>query len=197
MVWPYVLVFVLTVAVDIVPFPCPPASGIMVLFQVVFDLNVWLVIAVGVIGSVAGRFILMLYLPRVSVRIFKRSKNEDVQYLGKRLQDNGWKSHAVILVYALLPLPTTPLFVAAGMAKLHPMRIIPAFFVGKLVADTVILLLGQEAAKSTEELLDGMVSWKAVVGLAVGLLLLLALLFFDWRTLLQRHRLRLKLNIWR
>jgi membrane protein YqaA with SNARE-associated domain len=195
--WQYLLVFVGSMAVDIVPIPLPPAFTVMILLQILFDLNIWIVLAVGVAGSIAGRYILSLYIPKVSGRLFKRAKNEDVQYLGKRLKEKGWKSHALILIYSLMPLPTTPLFVAGGMAKLHPMQIIPAFFVGKMISDLAAILLGKEAVGGTEALLDGMVSWKSITGLVLGLLLLFALIFFDWRSLLQHHRLRLKFNIWR
>src|SRR6185295_13228326 len=197
MFWQYLLVFLGSMAVDIVPFPLPPAFTVMMILQIVFNLNVWIVIGVGVLGSIAGRYILSLYIPKVSGRIFKPAKNEDVQYLGKRLKAKGWKSQALILVYSLMPLPTTPLFVAGGMARLHPMQIIPAFFIGKLASDTAAILMGKEALGSTEDIVEGMVSWKSIVGLVLGLLLLAALLFFDWRSLLQRHKLRLKFKIWK
>jgi uncharacterized membrane protein YdjX (TVP38/TMEM64 family) len=195
--WHYLLVFVCSMAVDVAPVPLPPAFTVMILLQLVFDLNIWIVLVFGVAGSIAGRYVLSLYIPKVSGRIFKRAKNEDVQYLGRKLKEKGWKSHALILVYSLMPLPTTPLFVAGGMAKLHPMQIIPAFLVGKLVSDLAAILLGKEAVGSTEQLLSGMFSWKSIAGLGVGLLLLFALLFVDWRSLLQRHRLRLRFNIWK
>ena len=195
--WHYVLVFLGSMAVDIFPIPLPPAFTIMMILQISFDLNIWIVIAVGVAGSIVGRTVLSLYIPKVSGRIFKRAKNEDVQYLGKRLKEKGWKSHALVLVYSLMPLPTTPLFVAGGMARLHPLQIIPAFFTGKLISDTAAVLMGNEAVGGAEDLVAGMVSWKSIVGLVLGVLLLLALLFFDWRSLLQHHRLRLKFDIWK
>ncbi len=195
--WHYAFVFLASMAVDIVPFPLPPAFTVMMILQIVFDLNIWIVIGVGVAGSIVGRTVLSLYIPKVSGKLFKRAKNEDVQYLGKRLKEKGWKSHALVLVYSLMPLPTTPLFVAGGMARLHPLQIIPPFFIGKLISDTVAVLMGKEAVGGTEDLLEGMISWKSIVGLILGVLLLLALLFFDWRSLLQRHRLRLKFDIWK
>lgn len=197
MVWHYLLVFVASMAVDIFPIPLPPAFAVMMLLQVLFDLNIWIVIVIGVLGSVTGRYVLALYVPKISGRLFKPSKNEDVAYLGKKLKGNGWKSRLFVFVYALVPLPTTPFFVAVGMAKIPPMHIIPIFFVGKLIADAVAVLIAQQAVGSMEALVGGLGSWKSIAGLVVGGLLLLALLFFDWRTLLQRHRLRLKFNIWR
>ncbi|MBP6730622.1 MAG: hypothetical protein KA149_01100 [Chitinophagales bacterium] len=195
--WQYVLVFICSMAVDIVPFPLPPAFTVMVLLQIVFKLNIWVVVIIGVVGSVAGRYILTMYIPKISGKLFKASKNEDVQYLGEKLKSKGWKSHAVILVYSLLPLPTTPLFIAGGMAKMKPYYIIPAFFVGKFISDTLAVFMGKYAAENTENLLHGMINWKSIVGLALGILLIAALLFIDWRTLLQQKKLKLKFMIWK
>src|SRR4051812_11688980 len=156
--WHYILVFAGAFLVDVVPFPLPPAFTVMMILQICFQLNVGIVIAVGVAGSIAGRYLLSLYIPLVSGRLFKPAKNEDVQYLGKRLKQKGWKSHALILVYSLMPLPTTPLFIAGGMARLKPWQIIPAFVVGKVISDTIAVLVGKGALGTTEQLLEGMVS---------------------------------------
>jgi membrane protein DedA with SNARE-associated domain len=196
--WHYLLVFAGALLVDVVPVPLPPAFTIIVLLQPTFDLNIWLTIAVGVAGSVAGRYILSMYIPKVSGKLFKPAKNEDVQHLGRKLKSDGWKGPAFILVYSLMPLSTTPLFVADGMAKLKPYYIIPPpFVVGKLLSDTVAVLPGKEAVANVEDLMEGMVSWKSVAGLAVGLGLLFRLFFFDWRTLLQLKQLRVRFAVWR
>lgn len=195
--WQYLLVFIAAFAVDVVPFPLPPAFTLMVLLQVVFKLNIWAVIFIGVAGSILGRFILTLYIPKLAGTIFKPAKNEDVQYLGKKLKEKGWKSQLAIFIYSLLPLPTTPLFIAGGMAKMKPYYIIPAFFAGKLISDTVAVLLGKYAAENTQNLVHGMVNWKSITGLVAGVILLIALLFIDWRTLLQHKKFKLRFNIWK
>ena len=195
--WQYLLVFISSFVVDVIPLPLPPAFTLMVLLQVVFKLNIWAVIFIGVGGSILGRFILTLYIPKLAGTIFKPAKNEDVQYLGKRLKEKGWKSQLAIFIYSLLPLPTTPLFIAGGMAKMKPYYIIPAFFVGKLISDTVAVLLGKYAAENTQSLFHGMVNWKSITGLVAGFTLLFALMFIDWRELLQRKKFKLRFNIWK
>src|SRR6187399_274258 len=135
--WQYLLVFIGALLFDIVPFPFPPAFTIMIFLQITFHLNIWLVIVIGVAGSVLGRYILTLYIPLLAGKYFKPSKNEDVQFLGKKMKENKWKGQFVVLAYSLLPLPTTPLFLAAGMSKLNAMYVIPAFLIGKFTSDTL------------------------------------------------------------
>ncbi|MEO6189801.1 MAG: hypothetical protein ABIO44_04930 [Saprospiraceae bacterium] len=195
--WQYLLVLLGAFLFDVVPFPFPPAFTIMVFLQILFDLNIWWVIVIGVAGSILGRYTLTLYIPYLSGKIFKPSKNEDVQFLGKKMKENIWKSQLIILAYSLLPLPTTPLFIASGMAKLRPIYIIPAFFIGKFTSDAVAVNLGKYASENANSLLEGAMSWKSIVGLIGGLLLLCALLFIDWRTLIQKKEFQLKFKIWR
>jgi membrane protein DedA with SNARE-associated domain len=193
--WQYFLVFVGTFLVDVVPFPLPPAFTVMIFLQITYDLNIWIVLGVGVLGSILGRLVLTLYIPHLSGKIFKKTKNEDVQFLGRRMKQKGWKSHGFILIYSLMPLPTTPLFVAGGMAKLKPIYIIPAFVVGKVISDTAAVLLGKYAAENTHSITEGLVSWQSILGFSLGLALVFAILFIDWRTLLQKKKLTLKFSI--
>ena len=195
--WHYVMVFLGAMLVDIVPLPLPPAFTVMILFQILYDLNIWAVIIIGVAGSIVGRFILSLYISSISNRIFNASKNEDVQFLGKKIKEKGWKGQALILLYSLMPLPTTPLFIAGGMAKLKPLYIILPFIVGKFISDTVAVLLGDYAARNANEIFEGVISWKSVTALIAGLVLIFFLVFVNWRILLQQKKFTLKFNVWK
>jgi membrane protein DedA with SNARE-associated domain len=195
--WQYALVFLGAVLMDITPLPLPPAFTVMILFQIMFGLPVWPVIIIGVIGSIVGRYILTLYIPSLSSRIFQKSKNEDIEFLGNKLKTKGWKSQLFILFYTLMPLPSTPLFVAGGVARMKPIYIIPAFFVGKFTSDSIAVFTGKFATENTESLLQGMLSWKSIAGLLVGVIFLFLLVFIDWRSLIQKKQLRVKFNVWK
>jgi len=197
MFWQYVLVFLGALAFDIVPFPFLPAFTIMIFLQLAFDLNLWAVIVIGVAGSILGRYILSLYIPYISDKYFKTSKNEDIQFLGKKMKEKGWKSQLVIVAYSLLPLPTTPLFVAGGMARIKPLYIIPAFFLGKFTSDSVAVSMGKYASENVDMIESNIVSWQSITGLLASLLMLCALLFIDWRTLIQQKRFELKFRIFK
>ena len=195
--WHYLLVFIGAFLFDVVPIPFPPAFAIMIFLQIMFDLNIWWVIVIGVAGSILGRYTLTLYIPFLAGKIFKRTKNADVEFLGKKMKEKGWKSQVVIIAYSLLPLPTTPLFLAGGMAKIKPLYIIPAFFIGKFISDAITVHLGKYASEHTKSILEQASSWKSITSLAVGILLVCALLFIDWRSLIQRKKFQLKFKIWK
>jgi membrane protein DedA with SNARE-associated domain len=197
MSWNYVWVFFGAFLVDVVPFPFFPAFTIMIFLQIHFDLNIWYVLYIGVLGSILGRYTLTIYIPRLSSMIFNQAKNEDVQFLGQNLRQKGWKGQALILTYSLMPLPTTPLFLAAGMANLKPINIIPAFVIGKFVSDGIALFLGDKAVRNMSQLYEGVFSWQSVFGVLIGFLMIFFLLFLDWQTLLKEKRLLLGFNVFK
>ena len=193
--WQYLLVFLGALLFDITPFPLPPAFSIMVVLQIIFHLNIWLTIIIGVAGSIIGRYILSRYIPLLATKIFNPEKNLDIQYLGKTMKEKGWKSQVAILAYSLLPLPTTPLFIAAGIAKMEPLYIIPAFFLGKFTSDTIAVHVGKYAAQNFHSLTQDLLTWKSIITLITALILIFFLIFTNWRTLLQNKKFQMDFKI--
>jgi len=195
--WQYMLVFLGALLFDIVPFPFPPAFTIMMFIQIIFGLNVWAVIIIGVAGSVFGRYILLLYAPILANKYLNESKNNDIQFIGDKMRDNKWRGQAIILAYSLLPLPTTPLFLWAGISKLKPIYIIPAFIIGKFTSDSIALHLGKYASENIESLVENIFSWQSIASLVVSVVFLFCLFFIDWRNLIQTKKLIINFKIWK
>ncbi|RKS50508.1 membrane protein DedA with SNARE-associated domain [Gillisia mitskevichiae] len=195
--WQYVLVFIGALLFDIVPFPFPPAFTIMMSIQIIFGLNVWAVIIIGVAGSVLGRYILLLYAPLLANKYLKESKNNDIQFIGDKMRDNKWKGQVIILAYSLLPLPTTPLFLWAGISRLKPIYIIPAFIIGKFTSDSIALHLGKYASENIDSLIENIFSWQSIASLVLSIVFLFCLFFIDWRTLIQNKKLVINFKIWK
>lgn len=194
--WAYVLVAVGSFLVDVAPIPLPPAFTVMIFLKAQYDLNLWAVVAIGVAFSIVGRYVLTLYMPHFSGKWMKQTKRQDVDAIAGKLRRKGWKGPLFMLVYCLLPLPSTPLFLAAGIARVPPIRIIPAFFIGKFSSDLAYVLLGNYALANSQDVLNDMFSVKSMISLVLGLAMVFALLFVDWTTLLNKKKLTLKFSIW-
>src|SRR5438270_3981599 len=146
----YLLVFLLSILVDIVPFFGPPAWTVMVFFQLKYHLDIWWVLVVGVIGSAIGRYCLTLYIPYFSSRFINQQKDDDLHFLGQKLSGNRFKVHLFVFIYTLIPVPTTPLFTAIGMARLRPHNVIIPFFIGKFLSDALMVYAGEFSINNTE-----------------------------------------------
>jgi membrane protein DedA with SNARE-associated domain len=193
----YILVFVASLLVDVVPFIGPPAWTVMVFFQVKFGLSIWLVLIIGVTGSAIGRYLYSSYIHRFSDYYIKPQKNEDLHFIGSKLANNGWKVQLFVLLYTLMPLLSTPLFTAACVARMRTLTLISSFLVGKFVSDAIMVFTGDYVAHNIVSITHDLLSWKALLGTIFGLVIICLFLFTNWRRLLQEKKFSMSFNIWK
>src|SRR6187397_1991268 len=193
----YLAAFAAALLVDTVPVFAPPAWIILAFIIVKWKPNPWAIIAAGAIGSVIGRYILTLYMPRVSAKIFRRWENDNLSFLGKKLGGRFWHANTFVMLYAISPLSTTALFTSAGMARVNPWNVLPRFAIGKFLGDAWVIVTAKVTADDAAALMHGQVSWQAVLAATAGLLLISGVLFIDWRQLLGHKKFRLNFRIWK
>lgn len=195
--WQYLLVFCGAIIVDITPLPLPPAFTLMIILQSAFGLSIWPVIIAGVAGSAIGRLILAYYIPVVADRILSAEKNEDLRLLGEKIKTKGLKSQLFILIYTLLPLSSTPLFIAGGIARISPFYMLPVFIIGKFTTDSIAVFMGKYVAENKANFITDIFSLESIAALLLFFLLIFCLLFINWRTFIHTHKIQFKFNIWR
>jgi len=193
----YGVVFLAAFAVDIVPLIAPPAWTIAVILLVKFHLNPLIVLLLCASGSTLGRYLMSLYIPRFTGLFIKRRKTDELEFLGKKLSQSLWQSWLFVFIYAVAPLSTTALFMAAGVAKVKPSHTLPPFFCGKLLSDAIMIFTGLYAANNFKDLVNGIYSPKAIATLAFGLVVVAGFLFLNWRELLQQKKFTFNFRIWK
>ena len=195
---PYALVLVASIAVDCVPLFAPPAWTLMLFLMLKYDLNPYATALVGTCGTVTGRLIFSsLIIPWLGSKTLGREKESDLRYLGNKINKKGIAAVVFIFMYSLLPLSTTALFTAAGLAQVRKIFILPPFFLGNLIGDGLLLLSGKATITSLGDLFKGSWTLKDLSMMALGLVVVLALLFIDWRTLLQKKKIKWHWAFWK
>jgi membrane protein DedA with SNARE-associated domain len=198
MLWKYLVVLVASFFVDVIPVFGPPAWSVMVLMQMKFDLNIWWVLFLGVTGSALGRYVYSRFIvPMLAGKFILKKKNTDMEFIGRKLNQRGWRSALFVFIYTLIPIPTTPIFTMTGMARVNHAKIIPAFFVGKFISDSIMVLTGKYAVKSFENIMEGMLSWQSITAVLACLIFMSVVLFLDWNTLIIHKKLKFNFKIWK
>jgi membrane protein DedA with SNARE-associated domain len=195
--WMYLAVFLGAFAVDLIPVIAPPAWTLMVFFLVKFHLNPWVVLVAGVSGSTLGKYIFSLYVPKITDKIIRRHKREELEFMGKKLGQKLWQSWLFVFVYSLTPLSTTALFTAAAIAKVKARRMLPPFFAGKFVTDAVLIFTGRYAVRNLSGLVDGAFSAKGILTIVATLVVTGGFMFVDWRALLEKKQFKFNFKIWK
>jgi hypothetical protein len=193
----YPVVFLVSMGVDMIPVFAPPAWTLMVFFLVKFDLNPWLVLVCGVTGSTLGRYLFSLYIPKVSKKVIKKEKNEELEFVGEKLGGTLWKTWLFVFIYTLTPLSTTALFTAAALGRVKPFNTLPPFFVGKFLSEALMVVTGKYLAGNATDLVHGALNWKTLVTAGLGLVVIGGLLFVDWFALFCKKKLKFKFKIWK
>jgi membrane protein DedA with SNARE-associated domain len=143
------------------------------------------------------KIFIQLYISKLSNRFIKQEKNTDLQFIGKRLEKGGWRVQLFVFIYTLMPLPSTPLFTATGVAKIKVLHIIPAFLVGKFISDAIMAITGDYIAQNLTSIIHGLLSWKTIAGTFIGLIVICFFLFTNWRQLLEQKKYGLSFKIWK
>ena len=193
----FLAAFLIGVVVDSIPVFAPPAWSILAILVVKYKADPWGVLVFGVLGSTLGRFILSLYITKVSRKLLSGTENKNLTYVGKKFEQGFWKTNLFVLAYTLTPLSTTSLFTAAGMGRVKVLSILPAFALGKFISDAAMLFAAKNAAKDVSDLLHGAASLKTVVAAVVSFMLMGGVLFVDWRTLIEKRKFKLSFRIWK
>src|ERR1044072_4234686 len=108
MIW-YAVAFMASALVDSIPFFAPPAWTILVFLLVKFDLNPWIVIGLGSVGTALGRYTFATYIPWVGKKALNRRENDNLKFLGRRLAKREKSTFLFVLIYSLTPLSPTAL----------------------------------------------------------------------------------------
>ena len=194
---PYLLVFFGSLGVDLIPIMAPPAWTVMAFAIMKYQLNPWVVLAIGVPASALGRYLFSLYIPKFSDKVLARKKKQELNYVGKKLRGRMWQTWVFVLGYTLSPLSTTALFTAAGMSKVPVWHLLPPFLVGKFVSDAMMVKAGEYAAGSLKDMVHGAFSAKNIVIAAITLVLTAAFLFVDWHALLVEKKLSFNFSVFK
>jgi uncharacterized membrane protein YdjX (TVP38/TMEM64 family) len=182
------LVFAVVFAVNLLPAFGPPTWTVLVAMRLGLDVPAVPLVLVGASAAACGRWALAhgAYLLRGRM---SEDRRESLEALRSAVEDRPAGAIAGLALFALSPLPSAQLFVAAGLTGARIGPLVLAFFCGRLVSYS-LYVGAAEAARATlgDSLLDGLRSPAGIAAQLVMLGLLAVLMKVDWRKVLARRR---------
>jgi hypothetical protein len=159
-------------AVNLLPAFGPPTWALLVFFSLDFDLPAVPLVLGGALAAASGRFLLAnaarRLRPRLSARRLRR-----VDRAQATLSGSPGRAVAGLGLFALSPVPSGQLFVAAGMMTVRLAPLTAAFFAGRLVSYSIYVGVASIAERNLGSLaLDSLTS---PLGLALQLVMLAGL----------------------
>ncbi len=182
------LVFLVVFAVNLLPAFGPPTWTVLVALRLGLDVAAVPLVAAGALGAASGRWALAHGARALRGRLSAR-RRASLEALRSAVEDRPAGAVAGLALFALSPVPSAQLFVAAGLTGARIGPLVLAFFAGRVVSYS-LFVGAADAAQATlgDSLLDGLRSPAGIAAQLAMLALLATLLNVDWRRVLARPR---------
>ena len=174
--------------INLLPAFGPPTWAVLVFYRLNSSLAAVPLVAVGAVSAAGGRFVLANVARRFRGRMSSK-RRESLAAAQEALSGSRRKAFAGLALFALSPLPSAQLFVAAGLLTVALVPLTLAFFAGRLISYS-IYVAGASAARHTL----GSVFNKAISspwGIAAQVVMLIGIVLLvriDWVKRLGRRR---------
>ena len=183
----YLIVAGVVFGVNVLPAFGPPTWSVLVVLRLTRDIPAVPLIVVGALAAAAGRLCLAAAAKRLRGRLSERRRTS-LEALREALEDNRRGAIAGLGLFALSPLPSAQLFIAAGVTGMALVPLTAAFFAGRIVSYSIYVGAASAVSKSLgSTLLDALRSPWGIALQVVMLAGLVALVRIDWARVL-RHR---------
>ena len=184
----YFLVAALVFAVNLLPAFGPPTWAVLVFLRLNLDVAAVPLVIVGALAAASGRLVLAHGARHFRNRL-SPERIENLEVAHDVLADSRGKAIAGLGLFALSPVPSAQLFIAAGLLSVPLLPLTAAFFAGRLASYSIYVGAASLAQDSLGEIFaNGLTSPLGVAVQVVMLALLVALVRVDWARILARRK---------
>ncbi|HET8565537.1 MAG TPA: hypothetical protein VFL77_03590 [Solirubrobacterales bacterium] len=162
-------------AVNLLPAFGPPTWAVLVFFSLDFDLPAVPLVLGGALAAAGGRFLLAATARRLRPRL-SAARIDHLDRAQAVLSADRRRAVAGLGLFALSPVPSGQLFVAAGLMTVPLLPLTAAFFAGRLVSYSIYVGVAQIAEKSLGDVVVDALASPLGMALQIGMLVGLAIL---------------------
>ena len=171
--------------VNLLPAFGPPTWAVLVFFRLNSELPAVPLVLLGALAAAMGRLALAATARQFRCR-FSAERRENLEAAEEILVGNRRKAFAGLGLFALSPIPSAQLFIAAGLLTVPLVPLTAAFFAGRLISYSLYVGAASAARDSLGSVLGD--AFGSPVGIAVQVAMLaglVLLLRFDWAGMLR------------
>jgi uncharacterized membrane protein YdjX (TVP38/TMEM64 family) len=183
----YLVAFVVILGVNLLPAFGPPTWALLVFFKLNSDLAAVPLVIGGAVAAATGRLLLAVGSRRLRGR-FSPARLEHLAAAERALTGDRRRAAGGLALFALSPVPSAQLFVAAGLLNVRLVPLTLVFFAGRLVSYSIYVGGASLASDNLSDTLRG--AFTSPLGVALQVLMLgglVALVRVDWARVLARH----------
>ena len=163
----------------------PPTWALLASFHLQHGLGIVPLAIVGAVSAATGRLVLALGSRTFGMRFVPNSWRANIATLSQTIRGHSALSVSSLALFAIGPIPTNHLFIAAGIARVSLPPILLVFGLASLVS--YIIRVADTATRSLGSLLTlSLGSGAAIVAQVLGFVVLIAVMRTDWSRIIRR-----------
>lgn len=170
----FALAVAVVFAVNLLPAFGPPTWAVLVFFTLDFDLAPAPLVLGGALAAACGRYLLARGARRLRPR-FPAARRASIDRYERMLTANRLRTAAGLGLFALSPVPSGQLFVAAGLMTVPLAPLTAVFFAGRLVSYSIYVGVATVAQRNLGGLAIEALTSPLGLGLQITMLALLAI----------------------
>lgn len=180
------LIALVVLAVNLLPAFGPPTWAVLVALTLSLDVPAVPLVLTGALAAASGRLALAAGARRLRGRLSAK-RRASLEALRGAVEDRPAGAVAGLGLFALSPVPSAQLFLAAGVTGVRIVPLTAAFFTGRLVSYSIYVGAASAAQRELGDVVgDAFTSWQGVVLQIAMLAGLVALVRIDWTRVVSR-----------
>jgi membrane protein YqaA with SNARE-associated domain len=182
----WLMVLAIAVGLNAVPAFMPPTWSVLAYFHVREGLAIFPLAMVGAIGATIGRAMLALMSREVGTKLLPERWGTNIEALATELQRRRELGFLALALFALGPVPSNQLFIAAGIARAPLAPILAVFAVARFASYVVWITVADTAVANLAEVVSPRFGAEAATIVQVAAFLaLIGVMQLDWRRIFR------------
>lgn len=178
--WALLAAWGIAPVINVVPAFMPPTWSVLTVFYLTGQPPLLLLTIGGAAMSAVGR-VGLARLSRGLSRHLPEKDRTNAAALGAFVNRHRRWRELIFFGYCLAPLPSNPLFVAAGVGKVPLLPVTVAFFVSRAIADSFWVWTASRVSRSLGSVfVDQLTSWQAIVVQVAAIVAIVLLFRLPW-----------------
>lgn len=183
------VVWGLGVALNVAPAFMPPTWVMLAYFHLNHGLPVLPLAVVGALGATTGRAILALGSRAIGERYLPAAWRANITALVETLESQPRLAVSSLALFALGPVPSNQLFIAAGLARVPLFPILLVFGIARCLSYVLWVSAANLADQTLRDVLEPQISgWGVIAIQLAGFAIIILAMQIDWRRILQKWR---------
>jgi membrane protein YqaA with SNARE-associated domain len=181
----WVAVWGIAVALNVVPAFMPPTWAMLAYFHLYHALPIIPLAIIGALGATTGRALLAIASRAFGERFVPASARANIEGLVEILEERPTLAIPTLALFALGPIPSNHLFIAAGLARAPLLPILAVFCIARCISYIIWVSAANAADQSLRDLLGPQIGgWEIILIQVLGFGLIILSLRVNWRRVL-------------